>query len=85
LPIGLEIVRLLEVEILNLVGGHERANVECLGGGDTGLLEVLISDDYILALGVLVTLHVAPWHLDVSSVQKRLFGCGRDLLVQQVE
>src|SRR5262249_33085012 len=87
LAVRLEVVRLVEVEVRDLVGRYESANVERLRGGHPRLLEVLVGDDNILALRVFVALlDFTPRHLDpFLAAEALVLNAGVVLLVQQVE
>src|SRR5262249_50972433 len=75
------------VEVGNLASRHEGANVKGLGGGHARFLEVLVSDDDVLALRVLIALHdLAPWNLHTFlAAESLVLNPGVVLLVQQIE
>jgi hypothetical protein len=85
LAVRREVVRLVEIEISDLGRRYEGANVKCLGGGDAGLLKVLVGHDNVLALRIFIALHdVTPRHLDALLAAEALVLDARVvLLVQQ--
>jgi len=87
LAVRLEIVRLIEVQIGDFTRRDEGADVERLSGRHSGLLEILIGHDNILALLVLIALHdFAPRNLDaLLAAEPLVLDPGVVLLVQQIE
>jgi hypothetical protein len=87
LAVRLEVVRLVEVKIRDLVGWHKSPNVECLRSRDAGLLKVLVGHDDALALCVLVAFNdVTPRYFDAFlAAEPLVLDPGVVLPVQQVE
>jgi hypothetical protein len=85
LAVRLHVVRMIEVEILDLGGCDKLADLENLGRGNSGLVEVLVGqDDDVLALGVLVALDdVGPRDLYVLFLAEALLDDPTAVLLVQ--